>query len=591
MAYNSVGGITTKTQNHSSSIYTSPDTDYDYDYSYNTGQPHTLNTVTNGSNSMEFTYDANGNMTEVDNKVGSTVVSTETLFWNESNQLQADHNLGGLHHFMYDANGERYLKGTLLFDEVDVDGTPINGTDVTTSDYTVYVNPYLVYNSKFENQYGYSKHYYIGSERVASAIGNGSVNSNSNPVVGPGTESLTVHPIWSVLNKYLSDLSITIGSYTGYESTSTTTLLYEEANDCKKLLKYDQEEVNNCLCTYFPATAAADGINCDNYTPIYWYHPDYLGNTEFVTDILGRPYQHFFYSPFGEELVEQEPYYGNYDSPYHFNAKEVDPETGFHYYGARYYNSNLSVWLSVDPLADDMPSWSPYAFSFNNPLTYIDPDGRKPDHYFSVQGVYLGSDGIGNNVRIHHTAKTRLQFQQWLRSGGIGSRSSDSRIVNFVQRHPSSLPFNLAPGLSNGEGTQLMIFNPDKALVYYREPSQKTKFASDLENVSLRGPNVLPNGTIFYSDPADEATNEIAIGSLHYHRNKPTVTMGEDSTPDGVSDEVGAFLGKLTVHALSPDMTNVSSVDKNGRTDLRINPNINLLKKELINWGESQYQE
>lgn len=376
MAYNSVGGITTKTQNHISSIYTSPETDYNYSYTYNTSQPHTLYKVTNGSNSMEFTYDANGNMTEVDNKVGSTVVSTETLFWNESNQLQADHNLGGLHHFMYDASGERYLKGTLLFDEVDVDGTPINGTDVTTSDYTVYVNPYLVYNSKFENQYGYSKHYYIGSERVASAIGNGSVNSNSNPVVGPGTESLTVHPIWNVLNGYLSDLSITIGSYIGYESTSTTTPLYEEPNDCKKLLKNDQEEVNNCLCTYFPATAAADGINCDNYTPIYWYHPDYLGNTEFVTDILGRPYQHFFYSPFGEELVEQEPYYGNYYSPYHFNAKEVDPETGYHYYGARYYNSNLSVWLSVDPMAKERSWLTPYNFVQNNPILRIDPDGR-----------------------------------------------------------------------------------------------------------------------------------------------------------------------------------------------------------------------
>ena len=278
---------------------------------------------------------------------------------------------------MYDASGERYLKGTLLFDEVDVDGNPVSGTDVTTSDYTVYVNPYLVYNSKFENQYGYSKHYYIGSERVASAIGNGSVNSNSNPVVGPGTESLTVHPIWSVLNGYLSDLSITIGSYTGYESTSTTTPLYEGPNDCKKLLKNDQEEVNNCLCTYFPATAVADGINCDNYTPIYWYHPDYLGNTEFVTDILGRPYQHFFYSPFGEELVEQEPYYGNYYSPYHFNAKEVDSETGYHYYGARYYNSNLSVWLSVDPWANKFPAWTPYKGFMNNPVVYTDPNGQE----------------------------------------------------------------------------------------------------------------------------------------------------------------------------------------------------------------------
>ena len=105
-------------------------------------------------------------------------------------------------------------------------------------------------------------------------------------------------------------------------------------------------------------------------------HPDYLGNTGFITDITGRPYQHFFYSPFGEELVSQHAGNGNYDSPYRFNAKEVDPETGYYYYGARYYNSNLSMWISVDPLADKYPSLTPYAFVANNPVMLYDPDGR-----------------------------------------------------------------------------------------------------------------------------------------------------------------------------------------------------------------------
>ncbi len=506
MAYNSVGGITTKNQNHSSSIYTSPETDYNYSYTYNTGQPHTLNTVTNGSNSMEFTYDANGNMTEVDNKVGSTVVSTETLFWNESNQLQADHNLGGLHHFMYDASGERYLKGTLLFDEVDVDGNPASGTDVTTSDYTVYVNPYLVYNSKFENQYGYSKHYYIGSERVASAIGNGSVNSNSNPVVGPGTESLTVHPIWSVLNGYLSDLSITIGSYTGYESTSTTPPLYEEPNDCKKLLKNDQEEVNNCLCTYFPATAAADGINCDNYTPIYWYHPDYLGNTEFVTDILGRPYQHFFYSPFGEELVEQEPYYGNYYSPYHFNAKEVDPETGYHYYGARYYNSNLSIWISVDPLADKMPSWSPYAFNFNNPIVFVDPDGRIPWPVYE-------------------------KFKNWVRRidsyfGMRGSRMHNGLDINFSGGGNTDRG---APVLATHSGTVVRVRGIDddsdaggnRILIRNSEGKVETYYMHLNEKPNLKEGDVVEEGDVIgYIGGSGKGKSDNYTAHLHYEMHR-----------------------------------------------------------------------
>ena len=53
-----------------------------------------------------------------------------------------------------------------------------------------------------------------------------------------------------------------------------------------------------------------------------------------------------------------------------------DFETGYHYYGARYYDSEKINWLSVDPLSDKYPSISPYAYCANNPVRYIDPDGR-----------------------------------------------------------------------------------------------------------------------------------------------------------------------------------------------------------------------
>ena len=63
-------------------------------------------------------------------------------------------------------------------------------------------------------------------------------------------------------------------------------------------------------------------------------------------------------------------------NPYKFNAKELDSETGLYYYGARYYNPRLSIWYGVDPLAEKYPSWSPYNYTLNNPVNYIDPDGR-----------------------------------------------------------------------------------------------------------------------------------------------------------------------------------------------------------------------
>src|SRR5690606_19417881 len=67
-----------------------------------------------------------------------------------------------------------------------------------------------------------------------------------------------------------------------------------------------------------------------------------------------------------------------YPNPYKFNAKELDSETDLYYYGARYYNPRLSVWYGVDPLAEKLPAYSPYAYALNNPINFIDPDGRFP---------------------------------------------------------------------------------------------------------------------------------------------------------------------------------------------------------------------
>ena len=51
-------------------------------------------------------------------------------------------------------------------------------------------------------------------------------------------------------------------------------------------------------------------------------------------------------------------------------------KTGYTYFGARYYSSDISVWLSVDPMASKYPNVSPYMYVLGNPVRNIDPDGR-----------------------------------------------------------------------------------------------------------------------------------------------------------------------------------------------------------------------
>ena len=62
--------------------------------------------------------------------------------------------------------------------------------------------------------------------------------------------------------------------------------------------------------------------------------------------------------------------------PYTFSAKERDSETGLSYFGARYYTSDLSVWLSVDPMSAKYPSLSPYVYCADNPVKLVDPNGE-----------------------------------------------------------------------------------------------------------------------------------------------------------------------------------------------------------------------
>ena len=107
---------------------------------------------------------------------------------------------------------------------------------------------------------------------------------------------------------------------------------------------------------------------------IYFYHSDHLGSTSYITDKDGNATQFVSYKPYGEALVDE--HATSFESPWKFNGKELDSETGLYYYGARYYEPVLALWYGVDALAENLSSYSPYVYCYDNPIKVVDHDGN-----------------------------------------------------------------------------------------------------------------------------------------------------------------------------------------------------------------------
>ena len=113
----------------------------------------------------------------------------------------------------------------------------------------------------------------------------------------------------------------------------------------------------------------------DIMEPVYTF-TDHLGSVRAQTSSGGDLMEHDNYLPFGTRWNDGSP--TDPDNRYRFNGKEEQSFAGLPYidYGARMYDPCTARWLSQDPLAEKYYFISPYAFCSNNPVNFVDPDGR-----------------------------------------------------------------------------------------------------------------------------------------------------------------------------------------------------------------------
>ncbi len=328
--YDIIGNILEKTQTHylegANNNQLPRETNYKMTYVYDpVVRPHA---VTDAGDKL-YAYDENGNMSGWTSK---TTKASRTIVWNEENRVKSISDSGSGTEFLYDDAGERVTKSG-------------GGNE------TVYLNRfYSIKNGDLG-----SKQIFAGETRIATKLekNGGGLNTSVTSTV-PGSIALLVSQ----------------GIYSAYN----------QGNGQHKGI--DRRMVSSGTGT----TTTTITTNPPVEKFVYFYHGDHLGGSNLITDDLGAVYQDLEYFPYGETWVEDG---GSGQMPmYRFTGKELDPETGLYYYGARYYDPVLSRWISADPAVTGYLNGKPnggiylprnldlYSYVVNNPVILKDADGN-----------------------------------------------------------------------------------------------------------------------------------------------------------------------------------------------------------------------
>ena len=315
--------------------------------------------------------------------------------------------------------------------------------------------------------------------------------------------------------------------------------------------------------------------------------PDHLGSTRVVTGAGGAILSRHDYLPFGEEIGTA---YGGRSSvsgytasladgpSQKFTGKERDAESGLDYFGARYFSGAGGRFTGVDPEnagADpaDPQSWNGYAYARNNPLLYVDPDGR----YF----VVCQSDGDCTTYAVDSDFYTfleeeNLQFDPETDEDGNllptniysvdeqGNRTLYGRAT-YSRHAPGLEPTGLVEAVVGGGGLTALARSLFRRLAArgVRKAVPRSSTATNLGNLGRAGSNKKVREVVGDSDDALKLFDNLR-GNNPVREVEPGVFVAKGKTGGHVTFRPTSKSGPPTVdvHGIEPGVKKIKFVSE-----------------------------